>query len=253
MAMFVLQKLIWYTIVPPSSLFILMAIGLLIFKRHRRAGYILLISGLSLLYILSLSPVSDLLLRPLERAYSVLINENISADAIVVPGGGSVDLRWMGVGPDPSAETGMRLMKGVELARKLNLPLVLCGGNGEPFATNVRDAESMTMAAYRLGILPHQLIVENESRNTLENSYAARKLVKGNRIILATSAYYMRRAVKMFERRGFTVIPAPVYFLTQHRKINLFSLIPGAGNLSRSTVAIAEWISMAWWRIRGEI
>lgn len=251
--LFVLQKIIWYLIIPPASLFVLIVAGLLIHKRHRRTGTILVLSGLVLFYVLSLSPVSDIILRPLESRYPVLINEKISADAVVVPGAGTVDLEWMGAGPDPSGESGMRLMKGVELARKLHLPLVLTGGNGEPFATNLRDADAMAAAALGLGIPAQQLIVENESRNTLDNSYAVRRLVKGNRIVLATSAYYMRRAVKMFERRGFTVIPAPVNFLTQHRKKNLSALIPGAGNLYRSTTGIAEWISMGWWTIRGEI
>jgi uncharacterized SAM-binding protein YcdF (DUF218 family) len=251
--LFVLQKMIWYVIVPPASLFILIAAGLLIRRRYKRAGPILVLSGLLLFYVLSLSAVADVILRPLERAHPPLINEKVSADAVVVPGAGSVNLEWLGTGPDMSAESGMRLMKGVELARKLRLPLVLCGGNGEPFATNLRDADAMSAGALRLGIPAQQLIAENESRNTLENSHAVRRLIKGNRIILVTSAYYMRRAVTIFERRGFTVIAAPVYFLSQHRKKNLSALIPGAGNLNRSSVGIAEWISMGWWRIRGEI
>jgi uncharacterized SAM-binding protein YcdF (DUF218 family) len=251
--LFVPQKIIWYVILPPASLLILIAAGLLIRRRYRRTGNILVLSGLALLYALSLAPVADMILRPLERAHPGLINEKVSADAVVVPGAGSVDLEWMGAGPDPSAESGMRLMKGVELAQKLHLTLILCGGNGEPFATDLRDADAMAAAALRLGIPSRQVVVENESRNTLENSHAVRRLAQGNRIILVTSAYYMRRAVALFERRGFTVIPAPVYFLTQHRKKNLSALIPGARNLDRSSVGIAEWISMGWWRIRGEI
>jgi uncharacterized SAM-binding protein YcdF (DUF218 family) len=251
--LFVLQKIIWYVIVPPASLFILIAAGLLVHKRRRWLGTILILSGLALLYALSLAPVSDLILRPLERVYPVLVDEKAAADAVVVPGAGSVDLAWMGSGPDVSAESGARLMKGIELARKLRLPLVLCGGNGEPFAARLRDADVMAAAALRLGVPQQQLIVENESRNTLENSHAVRRLMKGNRIILATSAYYMRRAVAMFERRGFTVISAPVYFRTQSRKNNLSALLPGARSLERSSIAIAEWISMGWWRVRGEM
>jgi uncharacterized SAM-binding protein YcdF (DUF218 family) len=251
--LFVLQKIIWYIIVPPASLFLLITAGLLLLKRHRRIGKIFVLSGLGLFYLLSLSSVADIILQPLEHAHPVLINDKISADAVVVPGAGSVDLKWMGAAPDPSAESGIRLLKGVQLARKLQLPLVVCGGNGEPFATDLRDADAMATVALGLGISRQQLIVENESRNTLENSHAVRRLVKGNLIILVTSAYYMRRAVAMFERRGFTVIPAPVYFLSQHRKMNLSALIPGAGNLGGSSVGIAEWISMGWWSVRGEI
>jgi uncharacterized SAM-binding protein YcdF (DUF218 family) len=251
--MFTLQKMMWYTMVPPASLVILIALGLLVQRRYFKAGRGLILIGLILLYLLSLAPVADLILKPLEGAYPVLQNRKIVADAVVVPGAGAVNLAWKGAAPIPSAETYARLVKGVELSQKLGLPLVLCGGNGEPFSLELRDAEAMAEAAQRLGVPARRIIIENKSRNTLENSYAVRKLVSGNRIVLATSAYYMRRAVMMFERRGFTVIPAPVYFLTQNRKSNPAALIPGASNLFRSSTGIAEWVGMAWWRLRGEI
>ena len=250
---FALQKMIWFLVMPPASLILLMLAGLLLINRRRKTGMVLIGSGVALLYLLSLGHVADLILAPLERVYPPLSSAAIAADAIVVPGGGSTDLEWIGAEPIPNAETEMRLIKGVELSKKLNVPLVLVGGNGEPFNTRVRDADAMAAEAARMGMLTSRMFVEYESRNTLENSHAARNLVKGDRIILATSAYYMRRAVALFQRRGFTVIPAPVHFLVQSRRSTPFALIPGAANLARSTVGIAEWVSMAWWRVRGEI
>jgi uncharacterized SAM-binding protein YcdF (DUF218 family) len=251
---FVLQKIVWFLIVPPSSLFLLILAGALIIHRRRRTGLALIASGLALLYLLSLGPVADAILRPLERQTPPLSDDKLSAvDAVVVPGGGSVDLAWMGAEAVPNAETVTRLVEGVRLARKLKVPLVLCGGNGEPFATTVHDADAMERAALAMGMPRKQLIVERESRNTLENSHAVRKLVKGDRIVLATSAYYMRRARAMFEKRGFTVIPAATYHLAQSRRRTASLLIPGATNLAHSSQGIAEWISMAWWSLRGEM
>lgn len=249
---FTLQKMIWFLMMPPASLILLMLAGLLVIKRQKKSGMVLISSGVALLYLLSLGHVADWILIPLERIYPPLTNAVI-ADAVVVPGGGSTDLNWLGAEPIPNAETEMRLIKGVELSKKLNIPLVLVGGNGEPFNTRVRDADAMAPEAARMGIPPSRMIVENESRNTLENSHAARKIVKGDRIILATSAYYMRRAVVLFQRRGFTVVPAPVYFLVESRKYTPAALMPGAANLARSTVGIAEWVSMVWWKVRGEM
>jgi len=111
----------------------------------------------------------------------------------------------------------------------------------------------MAEAAYALGMPRRQVILEKTSRNTLENSQAVRKMLKGNKIILATSAYYMRRAVTMFTRQGFSVIPAPAYYLSQTRKKGVALLIPRAENLKNSSVALAEWLSLAWWKLRGEL
>jgi uncharacterized SAM-binding protein YcdF (DUF218 family) len=197
--------------------------------------------------------VADLLVKPLERNSPPLTEKRITADAVVVLGGGSVDLQWLGAEPEPNGETASRLVKGIELARRLRLPLILSGGNGEPFATTVNDADVMAAATRALGVPQEQVIVENLSRNTLENSHAVRKLLTGNRVILVTSAYHMKRAKAMFARRGFTVIPAPAYFLGQTRRWSLAALIPRAGSLMHSTTAIAEWISLGWWGLRGEM
>lgn len=250
---FVFQKIVWFLVLPPGSLLMTAAAGVMIIERRKRAGRRLIISSLLLLYLFSLDPVADRILQPLESAHRPLASERIAADAVVVPGGGSVDMAWLGADPIPNAETGARLEKGVELAKRFKTKLVLSGGNGEPFSTRLADAEVMAPAALRRGISARQLVIEPVSRNTLENSHAVRKLVQGDRIILVTSAYYMKRAVLLFERRGFRVVPAPVYFLTQSHMINLSSLIPGAFHLMRSSVGIAEWISLAWWRVRGEI
>lgn len=251
--LFSLQKIIWFLAMPPASLILLMLLGMAVSGKRRKLGRALILTGLTLLYLLSLAPVADLLLKPLESAAPPLLALPAAADAVVVPGGGSVDLSWTGAPPVPNSETYTRLVKGVELATRMKIPLVLTGGNGEPFATTLNDADVMAEAAYALGAPRSLVIVENRSRNTLENSHAVRKLVTGDRIILATSAYYMKRAVIMFTRRGFTVIPAPTFHLVQTRKVGPASLIPHAGDFARSSVALAEWLSLAWWGIRGEL
>jgi uncharacterized SAM-binding protein YcdF (DUF218 family) len=248
-----MQKVLWFLVLPPSSLVVLILAGLLLVDKRRRLARGLIISGLALLYLLSLGHVADLLVKPLERNSPPLTEKRIAADAVVVLGGGSVDLQWLGAEPEPNGETASRLVKGIELAQRLRLPLILSGGNGEPFATTVNDADVMAGTASALGLPRQMVIVENLSRNTLENSHAVRKLLKGNRVILVTSAYHMKRAKAMFVLRGFTVIPAPTCFLGQTRRWSLTALIPRAGSLMHSTTAIAEWISLGWWGLRGEM
>ncbi len=250
---FALQKIIWFLVLPPASLILLMVLGMVIPGKRKRLRKLLVFSGVFLLYLFSLGPVADMLLRPLESAAHPLKGPPGTADAVVVPGGGSVDRSWIGAPPVPNSETYTRLVTGVELAREKNIPLILTGGNGEPFATNLKDADVMAKAAYAMGMPPGRVIIENRSRNTLENAHEVRKLLKGNRIILATSAYYMKRAVAMFARQGFSVIPAPGYNLAQTRKKSFALLLPRAQNLAASSTALAEWMSLGWWKIRGEI
>ena len=251
--LFALQKIIWFVLLPPASLILLMLLGMGISGKRRRLGRLFIFSGVFLLYLLSLGPVADTLLKPLERTARPLKGFPGPADAVVVPGGGSVDRSWIGAPPSPNSETYTRLVTGVQLAKNMNIPLILSGGNGEPFATTVNDADVMAKAAYAMGMAPDRVIIESRSRNTLENAREVRKLLKGNRIVLSTSAYYMKRAVAMFARQGFSVVPAPSYYLAQTRKKGFALLLPRADNLADSSKALAEWISLGWWKIRGEI
>ena len=130
----------WYMAMPPASLILLMLLGLVISGKRRKLGGAFILFGLLLLYLLSLGPMSGLLLKPLESASLPLQKLSAAVVAVVVPGGGSVNLSWAGAPPYPNAETLTRLVKGVELAKKLRIPLVLTGGNGEPFATTLNDA-----------------------------------------------------------------------------------------------------------------
>jgi len=238
---------------PLSVVLILLIIGLVLNNGNKRLGRHLTILAVLLLYLLSLDQTAYFILKTLEERYPPLKNVKITVDAVVVPGGGSVDLEWINADPVPNAETLSRMVTGVEWAKRLRVPLVLCGGNGEFFATKINDADAMAPSAYAMGMPKEQVVIENVSRNTLENAYAVRKLIKGDRIVLATSAYYMRRAMALFTRRGFKVTPAPTYFLAQTRTISFNSFIPKASDLYRSSVGLAEWVNMAWWYIRGEI
>ncbi len=78
---FVLQKIVWFLILPPMSLIVIILTGWFLIERNRKFGRALLFTGLALFYLLSLNQVADLLLRPLERAAPPLKNERIIADA----------------------------------------------------------------------------------------------------------------------------------------------------------------------------
>lgn len=250
--LFALQKIIWFLVLPPTIIAALIIGGLILNAYRPKPGRAMIIAGVVLFYLLSINLTADFILRPLERFAPPTLPPGIVVDAVVVPGGGAVDLRWLDADPILNSETSMRLMKGVEIAKFLDVPLVVTGGNGEPFATTITEGDVMARAASEMGMPKERIIMENESRNTLENSLAVRKLLKGDRIVLVTSAYHMKRAAGMFRKRGFQVTPVSTYFLSQMRKLSLSHLIPRAGSFNNSTVGIAERYSLIWWGIRGE-
>ncbi len=249
---FVLSKLLFYLIVPPAGLFIIIATGFLIGCR-RFAGRFLMVTGFLLLYLLSLGPVADALLVPLEKSEPPLTDKQGRADAVVVLGGGVHDLSWIDLPTEPSCTSLARLVKGATLSRKLHVPLILLGGNGDPSRNIEADAEVMARFARSLGFPAKNMIVEKKSRNTLEGAAALPELIKGRRIILVTSAYHMKRAAAMFRKKGFQVAPSPTGYLGQQASFSAWSLIPRAGALYSSSTACSEYATLFWYGLTKQI
>jgi uncharacterized SAM-binding protein YcdF (DUF218 family) len=248
---FSIAKILISLILPPASLVILMAAGLVIVMFRRILGRFLIVTSFLLLYLLSISPVSDFLLKPLEKnaAHDNANRENI--EAIVVLGGGVRDLSWVGLESQPSETSLERLMAGLKLYKELHIPLVIIGGNGNPFEQGVKEAEAMGRIAKGIGVTDKDIIIENSPRNTLESAILARKLIKGTSIILVTSAFHMKRSSAMFRKQGFDVVTVPAGYKSEQRGLSFYSCIPRAGSLNDSSAALAEYLSLLWYTLTG--
>lgn len=242
-------------LLPPGGLLVLMALGFAIRGICRTFGRLLVASGFVLFCLVSVDPVSDALIRPLEGAYPPLAAapKDKKTDAVVVLGGGVRDLAWAGVEAQPSEMSLERVVTGIRLARISHLPLVMVGGSGDPSKPDIREAEAMARAASGLGVSRRDLIVIGKAQNTLESAAAARERLTGRRIILVTSAFHMRRSVGMFRKKGFDVIPAPCGYLSEQRPLTIRSFIPHAGSLYASHVALSEYLSLAWYTMSGDL
>jgi uncharacterized SAM-binding protein YcdF (DUF218 family) len=246
---FIIAKTVLLLIVPPASLLIAMVVGFLIIRLRPGLGRVLIAAGFIPLYLLSISPVSNALMRPLEAAVPPMKDERVVADAIVVLGGGVHDLAWAGLPSEPSPAALARLVKGMSLYRKLHLPLVLMGGNGDPSRAVTSDADAMARVAHEAGVPAKDIILEDRSRNTIEGARALNRLIRGKRIILVTSASHMKRARAMFAKNGFAVLPAPTAYVSEQRKTTPYSFIPHAANLSLSSSACTEYLSLFWYTV----
>jgi uncharacterized SAM-binding protein YcdF (DUF218 family) len=250
---FTLAKMLLLLVVPPSGMLVLMAGGLIMRRWHRTAGLSLVALGAFLLYAVSLAPVSGMLIRPLESYAPPFSGTTARVDAVVVLGSGVTDLSWVPAPPSPSATALERLTAGIEIARRLKVPLAVSGGTGEVDGSDIREADAMADAAVRLGFPRRSIIVDNSSRNTLENARSVGRLLSGRTIVLATSAYHMRRAAAMFRRQGFTVIPAPAGYRSRSFAPSWADLIPRASALAVSSLAVSERLSLAWYGMRGTL
>lgn len=253
---FLISKTLLLLSLPVSSSLSVMVAGFLLLKKHPSIGKALLGSAFLFLYILSLNPVANALMRPLETRFKP-VNENSFSDIgyIVVLGSGLVSRSWLGADPAPSGTSLQRVVEGITLQRKLHgSKLVLSGGSGDPGRPELSEAEVMKGVAISLGVPPEDIIVEAEARNTLESVELLKNhFRKGEKVLLVTSAFHMGRALGMFKKNAINVFPAPTAYISEDVSFSFFSFIPDVGNLGKSSTAFYEYLCLSWYSLRGII
>lgn len=252
---FIISKVVLFIVLPPSSLIGIMVMGVLLIKKYPRVARGFIMAALVLLYLLSISPVSDRLLKPLESAFPPLKDASaVSANTIVILSGGSVDLSWLDMKPSPAYPSTARLIYGITLYRQIpGAKLIISGGSGDPRKPDISEAVAMRDMALALGVPAKDMLVESDSRNTLGSAHALNLLLKEKKIILVTSASHMRRSVAMFRKLGMDVIPAPTDYKSEQQGVSLYYFIPNPTALLFSSSAIYEYMGLAFYGFSGKL
>lgn len=237
-------------ILPPASLLLLTAIGLLLRRRWQRAGSIVAGAALALLVFLSSNAGAGFLVRPLEAMATPLRDPgNAGAQAIVVLAAGRLRAApEYGARDVPDHIALARLRYAAHLQRRTGLPILVSGGAPRPGATRLADAMA---SALREDFGVPVRWVEGRSRNTAENaafSAALLRLDKVERVLLVTDAMHMERARSVFQRTGLKVTGAPTMFFGDQAR-GLAAWVPSAEGMRRSWYASYELIGITWYRL----
>jgi uncharacterized SAM-binding protein YcdF (DUF218 family) len=249
-------------ILPPSSLFLLIAIGLLLWRRWPRTGRTVAGAALAALAFLSTPAGADFFVTPLEGMTAPLLApERAGAEAIVVLAAGR--LRYAPEYQErdiPDYIALARLRYAAHLQRRTGLPVLVSGGNGAISADSdaadrsYSKADAMATALREDFGVPVKWI-EPRSRDTNENAAFSAALLRAGgvnvkRILLVTDAMHMPRARTAFERAGLEVVSAPTMFFSNKRPQTLGALVPSAEGMRRSWYAVYELLGIAWYRLR---
>lgn len=238
----------FYAWLLPPGLFLLVALAML-FLSYKTKKKIWLILPLFFIYMLSIRPVSDRLIKPLENYYAQPdVTELNSAQAIVLLGGGSYGgvKDFDGEG-QVSAGAANRVLMALRLHKALQLPIVLSGGQVYSYSASEADVQYRLLKA--CGVEDKYLIKDAQSRNTAENAKYTKQICAQSsfgKVILVTSAFHMPRSVMLFEREGVDVIPYPTDYQTNKETVlDAFAFIPNIGSLWNTDVAMKEFMGIA--------
>ncbi len=135
--------------------------------------------------------------------------------------------------------TAGKFIRFVQLAKGHPPLQLVC--TGTPF-----EAEAAKKELCAFGIDPSPILFEAGSKNTHQNASMTAALIHPrpqDKWILVTSAFNMPRAVALFRKAGFNVIPCPVdYHTPGHYELWFFA--PLSLNLQGWETASREWLGM---------
>lgn len=232
---------------PPGIFFLaFILIACFAWKKGERFAAKLIVLVTAVFYLLSTYLVADVLMGTLESAYEP--PDNPQGDVVIMLGGGAFS-----DAPDVDGEGALtaspsaRLLTAVRLARKLDLPILVSGG--QVFQESGKEALLAKRTLVSLGVPESRILVEGDSQNTVQNAAYTATILKEHdlvRPILVTSAFHMKRSVLNYEKLGIEVVPYPTdYMVSHHPVFHVVKLAPSADALHTNAVVLQEILRTA--------
>lgn len=251
---FIASKTLGYLLDPFNWIVILLIISVISsLLNYTKFSYYLTIFSLIFILAIGFFPLGQSSLLKLESKYPV--NPPLDKiDGIIVLGGtedAAGTAFWRQIQLGDGAE---RFTEALALARSFPNAKILFTGGSAALRDIGSDKMSGAVVAERFflqqGLSQERLVLERLSRNTSENAKFSFDLVQPKteeRWVLITSAFHMSRAMKSFEKAGWTnLVPYPVDFLSgpASREIGWSPY----RNLALLGLVIREYIgSIAYW------
>jgi len=224
--------------------------------KKRTIGRLLLLAGLLALYLLSIEPVANALVYPLESHYRAPSDEALKdVDAIIVLGGGAYRASEIRPRAALSHASLARVIGAVRLLRNCNARYMLRTGRSSVEGTPT-VAEVMSRTVLEMGVPSDvEIILEEQASNTFEHPARILEVfpeAKQMKVAVVTSAIHMPRSIAAFEQYfdPARIVPAPVTWYHIATPLRVSSFLPSAEALSTTTSACHEYLGYLWYKIR---
>ena len=246
---FIVSKLLAFLSKPVIWVFILLICSL-IFKTKRRT---LLIYTISIFWIFSNGFLADETARAWETSpKSISSLTNNYKYGIVLGGYSTYNKITQHIDFNDS---GDRLISAIELYKLGKIEkIIISGGNGDLINNGMKESEWSRSFLINMGIESQDILLENSSRNTIENAQNTAMLIKSDiaqKVLLITSAKHMKRAKFCFNKKNFKIDCYPTDCTNSDITLSFdYLFIPNIDALDKWESLIHEWIGYIVYRIK---
>lgn len=243
---YALSKIVDVLLGPLTWAFVLLLAALARWRAPQ--GRWLAFTAVAVLYVFSIEPVSNRLVRHVELSTPRQPRADVTYDAVILLGG-LLDHGATRSSGQPSYNDNVeRLLTTFDLLRTGRAKnAILSGGPAGP-SDPVVEARVLGAQLEAWGVDRSRILLEEGSRNTRENATASERIAREHhfeRLLLVTSAPHMQRAMDCFREVGLAVDPLPVDYRSFDPANAGESWLPRAGLLADSEHALRE-LSGRW-------
>lgn len=134
--------------------------------------------------------------------------------------------------------------------------ILVTGGLGFQQESNSMAAERLRSFLLMANVPDSVITVESQAVNTYENAVKSGEILKrdfpGQKYLLITSAFHMKRAALCMEKQGITIDEFPAGYYTDYSTLNFDDLfIPKSNALAKWELIFKEWVGMLTYRLMG--
>jgi len=245
---FLLSKFVTVLLKPLIWVLGLLVMSLLAKKAIRRKQF--LVGGVALLFVFSNTAIINPILSSFEAKYEVYKQYDIG---IVLGGYAGSNPRNGNLESYGSID---RLVQVVSLYKAGKIKKILIsGGSAEKIVENKIEANVVAVYLKKIGIPDSALLIENRSKNTIENATNSFKVITkiqpSAKILVITSALHIPRAKVIFSKYFGNQV---AYYPTDYRSKSGLELsdfiIPSANVLLLWELMLKEWVGLVVDRFR---
>jgi uncharacterized SAM-binding protein YcdF (DUF218 family) len=233
---------------PDDLLLLLLFVGMFLswFGKTRKVGIAVTTLTVLTLGAIAVFAVPAWLSRPLENRFPRPHTWPSHVDGLIVLGGA--------VDPNTTAKRGLPTLNGdaermtefVRLAKLYPSARLVFSGGSAFLGAQYTEASVARLFFLQQGIDLKRVTFEDRSRNTFENVYFTKAVVKprpGQTWMLIQSAIAVPRSVGLFSKAGWSVLAVPVAYKTTAEDHNL------QDNLGLLDRAVHEWEGLIAYRL----
>ena len=199
-----------------------------------------------LLFIISLPITIDIFSFPLSKGSSKFTDDQKFSAIIVLTGGIYKDINgnW-----HPSSNSMKRTALGNNLSKKLNIPLIISGGN----SIKENPAESLIVSNF---IDNKNIILDQISKNTYESALNLEKIMfennlsKKDNFMLITSKIHNLRSALTFKSQNYKI---KIYDYITFDKLNFYKFVPNSKSFYLFNNALYEYYGLIKYLLLGHI